>query len=104
MITHPTFPVVLFACIFYGSALSSFPNPPHDDPYQGYFLTAGGVAGYLGATNYGWDDKFVMVLKSFVPTTVTVALVISLVFHAVLRRVQEPGVEDAQAGVNKKKN
>lgn len=82
----------LLAIAFYLSAISSVPVPPSKDTYQYYFLAAGALAGHLCTTKWGWDDDYFMVLKSFLPLSVTMAAVLSLFFHTALRFVERNSV------------
>jgi len=86
------------ACVVFMAALSSFPNPPNGDYYQPYFLAAGALAAHICTTQFGWDDGYTVVLKSFLPLAVTGALVLSLIFHAVLRLLQKPTLDEAAKG------
>jgi len=84
----PSLPIFVCACVFYLSALSSFPNPPNVDPYQIHFLAAGWLMAHFKTTRYGFNglEGYLLVLKDYLPLYVTIALVASLVSHAGLRR------------------
>jgi hypothetical protein len=83
----------MFAAFVYMFALSSFPIAPNDDKYQILFLGAGGMAAHLLATKEGYSDMkgFVMLMKSYLPLSMTAALVVSLTFHALLRVFKSSG-------------
>ena len=90
MFTSPTFYLVCAAVVLYLSALSSFPTPPNEDPYQPFILGAAVAAacvwvgfweGALGGTEY-WVK-----IRRVVPVAGLVGLIGSLVAHKVGREV-----------------
>lgn len=106
VLAQPPPAAFMFAGILYMFALSSFPIYPNEDRYQILFLGSGGMAAHILATNQGYSDLkgFVMAMKSYLPLTVTVALVVSLIVHAMLRASQEASwIKSGTASVTEEK-
>lgn len=74
--------------MIYGLSVSIFYSNRKADRYQDWFLMLGTSCGVLAGSLSAIQETNLDALKAFVPVSITLALVFSLVVHAILARLE----------------
>ncbi|KAG9246855.1 hypothetical protein BJ878DRAFT_477922 [Calycina marina] len=103
ILVEPRQSVFMGATVLYLTALSSFPTPPHEDPFQAMMLVAStgsfAVSSALKKGDESWK-LFALEKKGPLAAVVLFTLVLSLIGHTIIRAFNGKG---SKAAVQEKK-